>query len=55
MDQSFDMIVCLDREESLGVSYGHLAGETGVGGNGYKPDGVPNASCSWKLLVTEIS
>ena len=53
--KSFDMVVCLDHEESLGVSYGLRAGETGVYGNGYKPDGVSNESGSWKLLVSKIS
>ena len=55
LEQLIDMVVCLDREARLGVSYGHRAGETGVYGNGYKPDGVPNASGSWKLLVAKIS
>ena len=48
LEQSFDMVVCLDCKARLGVSYGHRAGETGVYGNGYKPDGVPNASGLWK-------
>ena len=53
--KSFDLVVCLDREERLGVSYGHRAGETGVYGNGYKPDGVSNESGWWKLLISKIS
>ena len=55
LEPSFDMVACLDREARLGVSYGHRGGETGVYGNGYKPECVPNASGSWKLLVIKIS
>ena len=55
LEQLFDMVVRLDCEARLGVSYGHKAGEIGVYGNGYKPDGVPNASGSSKFLVTKIS
>ena len=49
------MVIGLDREARLGVRCGHRAGEIGVYGNGYKSDGVPNASGSWTLLVTKIS
>ena len=43
LEQLYDMVVRLNREARLGVSCGHRAGENGVYGNGYKPDGVPNA------------
>ena len=46
------MVVRLDREAWLGASCDHRAGENGVQGNGYKRDGVPNASGSRKLPVT---
>lgn len=55
LEQLFDMVVGPDCEARLGMSYGHKAGEIGVNGNGYKPDGFPNASGSSKLLVTKIS
>ena len=49
------MVVRVDREARLEVSCGHRAGEIGVYENGYKPDGVPNPSGTWKLLGTKIS
>ena len=43
LEKMFDEIVRLERESTRGVSCGHRAGSNRVYGNGYKPDGVPNA------------
>ncbi len=55
LEQLFDMVVRLDREACLGGSYGHRVGENGGYRNGYKTDGLPNASGSLNLLSSKTS
>ena len=55
LEQLLDTVVRLDREASLGVSYGHRVGEVGGYRNGYKPEGLPNTSGSLNLLASKIS
>ena len=56
LEQLFDMAVRrLDHETSFGVSYVPRVGEIGGYRNGYKPDGVANASGSLNSLASGIS
>ncbi len=50
-----DTVVRLDREASLGVSYGHRVGEIGGYTNGYKPEDLPKAKGFLNLRATKIS
>ena len=55
LEQLFEMVVRLDREASLGVSYAHRVGDIGGYRSGYLPDGAPKTSGSLSSLTPTIS